>query len=185
MIETTDARNGFALFDSNIGHCGIAWGEHGIVGVQLPEADRAASRARLVRRFPQLPEVTPPDVVQRAIDDVVALLAGEARNLSSITLDMRGVLEFEQRVYAVTRQIPPGETLTYGELAKALNAPGAAQAVGQALGRNPFPLIVPCHRVVAAGGKLGGFTANGGANTKRKILSIEGARTTDQLELFH
>ncbi|MBI2801570.1 MAG: methylated-DNA--[protein]-cysteine S-methyltransferase [Gammaproteobacteria bacterium] len=184
MIETTDARNGFALFDSNIGHCGIAWGEHGIVGVQLPEAHRGATHARLVKRFPQLAEVTPPDVVQHAIDDVVALLAGEARDLSPTKLDMRGVPEFEQRVYAVTRQIPPGKTLTYGELAKALDAPGAAQAIGQALGRNPFALIVPCHRVVAAGGKLGGFTANGGANTKLKILTIEGARTMNQLELF-
>jgi O-6-methylguanine DNA methyltransferase len=176
---------GFALFDTAIGHCAIAWSGRGIVGVQLPEGTEAKTRARMRRRFPGAREASPCGDVQRAVDGIVALLRGDAIDFSAVTLDMERVPEFHRRVYAVARTIACGATLTYGEIAKRLGAPGeAAPDVGQALGRNPFPIIVPCHRVVAAGGKLGGFSAPGGAGTKRRLLAIEGARTNDAPDLF-
>lgn len=168
------AANGFALFDTAIGRCGIAWSARGITGVQLPEADDCATRCRLAKRFPEARETAPPTEVERAIDGIAALLRGEADPLSAIQLDMGGVPPFHRRVYAVTRTIQPGSALTYGEVAARLGSPDSARAVGQALGRNPFPLIVPCHRVVAAGGKPGGFSAYGGRATKEKLLAIEG-----------
>ena len=174
---------GFTLFDTRIGRCGIAWGERGIVGVQLPEAREIATRARMLERFPNAAEDTPPPAVQRAVEDIVALLHGEARDLASVPLDMDGVPTFHQRVYEIARSIAPGSTLTYGEIATRLGAPGSARAVGQALGRNPFAIVVPCHRVLAAGGKVGGFSANGGIATKLRMLAIEDSRN-GQLALF-
>lgn len=168
------AANGFALFDTAIGRCGIAWNARGISGVQLPEADDRATHRRLAKRFPKAHETAPPAEVEGAIDGIVALLCGETADLSTVQLDMDGVPPFHRRVYEITRTIQPGSTLTYGEVAKRLGSPGSARAVGQALGRNPFPLIVPCHRVVAAGGKPGGFSAYGGRATKEKLLTIEG-----------
>ena len=175
---------GFALFDTAIGPCGIAWGERGVIGVQLPEASEARTRARLRRRFPDASEAPPPPAVQRAIDGIVALLQGEAIDLAAVALDMAGVPAFERRVYEVARTILPGATLTYGDIATRLGAPGEARAVGQALAQNPFPMVVPCHRVLAAGGKVGGFSANGGIATKLRLLSIEGARTSSAPMLF-
>lgn len=166
---------GFTLFETAIGRCGIAWGPGGIVALQLPEATPGATRGRLLRRCPEAVEAEPPVAVRDAIGAIVALLRGEPRDLAAIDLDLSGIPEFHRRVYAVARTIPPGETLTYGQIAARLGEPGAARAVGQALGRNPFAIIVPCHRVVGAGGGLGGFSANGGAATKRRMLAIEGA----------
>jgi len=168
---------GFTLFETAIGTCGIAWGAAGIVGVQLPEADAVKMRARLRRRFPGASEapLPLPGAVRSAVAGIVALLGGESSDLSQIELDMRAVPTFHQRVYEVARTIPPGSTLSYGEIAARLGEPAwpAARDVGQALGQNPFPIVVPCHRVVAAGGKLGGFSARGGQSTKRRLLSIE------------
>lgn len=165
----------FSLFDTGIGRCGIAWGARGIVGVQLPEARVADTRARLQQRFPTAAEAVPPASIQRDIDAITALLRGEVADLDGIVLDMRGVPPFHQRVYELARTIPPATTLTYGEVAARIGSPGSARAVGQALGRNPFAIVVPCHRVVAAGGKMGGFSANGGVNTKLRMLALEGA----------
>ena len=176
--------HGFALFDTDIGPCGIAWGGRGVTGVQLPEASEARTRARLVRRYPHAREAPPPADVRRVIDGIVALLRGEASDLSAAALDMDGVSEFDRRVYDVARGIAPGATLSYGEIAARLGERGLARDVGQALGRNPFPLIVPCHRVLAAGGKAGGFSANGGVTTKLRLLTIERARTSDAPTLF-
>ncbi len=167
--------HGFALFDTPIGRCGIAWGERGITGVQLPEAREPETRARLGRRFPGAREAMPPRDVQRAQAAIVALLRGEARDLSKIALDMEQVPPFHRRVYETARTIPAGTTLAYGEIARRIGSPDSARAVGQALGRNPFAIIVPCHRVLAAGGKVGGFTANGGVTTKLRLLTLEGA----------
>jgi methylated-DNA-[protein]-cysteine S-methyltransferase len=175
---------GFALFDTPVGACGIAWGERGLVGVQLPEASEAKTRARMRRRFPDAREASPPSPVQRAIEGIVKLLGGEPIDLSAVALDMDGVPPFERRVYEVARTILPGATLAYGDIAARLGAPGEARAVGHALGHNPFPLVVPCHRVLAAGGKVGGFSANGGIATKLRLLSIEGARTSSAPTLF-
>ena len=164
---------GFALFDTAIGRCGVAWSDRGLVGVQLPEAGEAEARARMLQRFPAAAETAPPPKERLAIDGIVALLQGEPRDLSAIALDMEGVAPFHRRVYEVARMIPPGKTLAYGEVAARLGAAGAARAVGQALGHNPFPIVVPCHRVLAAGGKIGGFSAHGGTATKRRMLAIE------------
>jgi methylated-DNA-[protein]-cysteine S-methyltransferase len=166
----------FAVFDTAIGQCGIAWSDGGVTGFQLPEPDAAATRTRLARRFSEAVNTPPPPHVQRAIDAIAALVDGESVDLAFIQLDMDGVPEFHQRVYEVARTVRAGATITYGEIAKRLGDAGAARAVGQALGRNPFPMIVPCHRVTAAGGKTGGFSASGGTVTKLKLLAIEGAQ---------
>ena len=168
----------YTLFNTSIGHCGIAWSECGLTAVRLPEQDEAATRARMGRRFPQCSEAVAPLWVQEAIRDVVALLSGAPRapvDLSNVVLDMEGVPPFHQRVYALARRIAPGETVTYGEMARQLGDPGAARAVGQALGSNPFAPVVPCHRVLAADGCGGGFSANGGVTTKLRLLLIERA----------
>ncbi|MCC6764539.1 MAG: methylated-DNA--[protein]-cysteine S-methyltransferase [Deltaproteobacteria bacterium] len=165
----------FALFDTPIGHCGIAWGPEGITGLQLPDAGPRATRARLRARFPAATEAEPPAAVARVVDAIGRLLAGEKVDLSTVTLDMDGVPPFHRRVYEAARAIAPGTTLSYGEIAARLGMPGAARAVGQALGRNPFPIVVPCHRVLAAGNKAGGFTATGGVDTKLRMLALEGA----------
>ena len=175
---------GWALFDTEIGRCGIAWSPGGIAGVQLPEGSDESMRARLRRRFAGAREAAPPAGVQRAIEAIVALLRGEPGELGSVALDMDGIGPFERSVYEVARTIPPGATLSYGEIARRLGVPFAARDVGQALGRNPFPIVVPCHRVMAAGGKLGGFSARGGAATKRRLLSVERAKGHGALPLF-
>jgi methylated-DNA-[protein]-cysteine S-methyltransferase len=164
-----------ALFETAIGACGIAWSARGVAGVQLPEATEKATRARIQRRFAGAREAQPSRAVQRAIDGITALLRGEARDLSDIAVDA-AVPEFNARVYAIARAIPPGGTLTYGEIADRLGDKSLAREVGRALGQNPTPLIVPCHRVLAAGGKTGGFSASGGVVTKLRLLTIEGAQ---------
>jgi methylated-DNA-[protein]-cysteine S-methyltransferase len=158
-----------------MGHCGIAWGDAGICGVQLPEPDASQTRQRMCQRFPGAAEATPSPVVQTAIAGIAAMLRGEAHALDALVFDMRGVPAFHQRVYGIARAIPAGQTLTYGEVAARLGEPGAARAVGQALGRNPFAPVVPCHRVLAAGDKPGGFSASGGIRTKLRLLIMEGA----------
>jgi methylated-DNA-[protein]-cysteine S-methyltransferase len=166
----------FAMFETALGPCAIAWSDAGVTGFQLPERDADATRRRMASRFPEAVEAVPPPHIQRGLDAVVALMRGECVDLAFIRLDMDGVPEFHQRVYDVARTIPAGATLTYGEVARRVGDPGAARAVGQALGRNPFAVIVPCHRVTAAGGKTGGFSASGGAVTKLTLLAIEGAQ---------
>jgi methylated-DNA-[protein]-cysteine S-methyltransferase len=175
---------GFTLFDTGIGRCGIAWGPRGVTGVQLPERSDHETRACLLRKCPDAGEASPPSDVQQVIDDIVALLHGEAVDLSEVVLDMARVPDFERRVYDVARTIQPGATLTYGEIATQLGDRSLARDVGQAMGRNPFPIVVPCHRVLAAGGKAGGFSANGGLTTKLRMLTIERARTGDAPTLF-
>jgi methylated-DNA-[protein]-cysteine S-methyltransferase len=162
----------------------VAWREGRIAGVQLPEASDRATRARMQQRFPGAPETEPPRAVQRAIAAIEALLRGEGSRLDAIELDLSSVAPFQRRVYEAARAIAPGETLTYGAIAARIGEPDKARAVGQALGRNPFAIVVPCHRVVAANGKLGGFSASGGAATKLRLLAIEGARASPQPALF-
>ncbi len=164
----------FTLFDAGIGRCAVVWSERGVVGVLLPERDDAAMRTRPLRRHPGAREAAPPAEVARVIEGIVALTSGEHRDLTDVALDLGGVPEFNRRVYAVARTIKPGTTLTYGAIAAELGEPDARR-VGEAMGQNPCPIIVPCHRVVAASGKTGGFSAPGGAATKRRLLAIEGA----------
>jgi methylated-DNA-[protein]-cysteine S-methyltransferase len=179
----------FALFDTAIGACAIAWSEAGVVALQLPEADRARTRARLLRRWPDASEAAPPPAIRTAIDTVVTLISGDApdrigADLESIMLDLDDMPRFDREVYAVARTIAPGTTLTYGEVAARIGEPHAAREVGQALGRNRIPIIVPCHRVVAAGGGTGGFSARGGVDTKLRLLEIERATLSDGPTLF-
>lgn len=169
---------GFTLFDTAIGRCGIAWSDRGVVGVQLPEIGEAQTRARLQRRFPEGREASPPPEASRALDGIVALLHGEASDLSAVALDMDRVPPFNRRVYEVARTIPQGETLSYGDLAARLGDRGAARDVGRALAQNPFAIIVPCHRVLAAGGAIGGFSAPGGIATKHRLLAIEAGQAS-------
>jgi methylated-DNA-[protein]-cysteine S-methyltransferase len=168
----------YTLFATTVGTCGIAWDAGGIVGVQLPEYNSSATLARLLQRQggDSSPGQPPPEV-QRAIDDIAALFTGERRDLTYARLNLTQVPEFFRIVYAIVRQIPPGQTFTYGQVARRCDQAGAARTVGQAMARNPFPIIVPCHRVVASGGKNGGFSAFGGVSTKLKLLAIEGAGT--------
>jgi methylated-DNA-[protein]-cysteine S-methyltransferase len=174
---------GFAMFETAVGRCAIAWSSRGITGVQLPERDEATTRARLLKRNTVAREAPPPPEVAQAIDDIAALIRGERRDLSAIVLDVEGVPDFNRRVYDIARRIAPGSTLTYGAIATELGAPDA-RGVGEALGQNPFPIIVPCHRVVAAGRRTGGFSARGGIATKLRLLAIEGARLDDAPTLF-
>jgi methylated-DNA-[protein]-cysteine S-methyltransferase len=166
----------YALFDTAIGHCGIAWSEHGILAVRFAESDETKTRERLLRRVPGATESKPTAAVQHAIDGVVALLRGEPRDLTDIVIDDAQIPPFNRKVYAIARTIPPGRTMTYGEIAERLGDKLLARDVGQALGENPTPIIMPCHRVLAASGKTGGFSAPGGVNTKLRLLTIEGAQ---------
>ena len=166
----------YTLFETAIGPCGIAWSERGILAVRFAEGDEAKTREKLLRRVPGATESKPTPAVQHAIDGVVALLRGERRDLRDIVIDDANTPAFNRKVYAVARQIPPGETMTYGEIALVLGDKLLARDVGQALGENPVPIIMPCHRVLAADGKTGGFSAPGGVNTKLRLLSIEGAQ---------
>jgi methylated-DNA-[protein]-cysteine S-methyltransferase len=176
--------DGFDLFDTAIGRCGIVWHGQGVVGMQLPEANERATRARIRRRYPAAREIPAPAFVRSAITEIVSLVAGRPSDLSTIVLDMAGVPPLHREVYELARTIPPGQILTYGQVASKIGAPGAARAVGQALSRNPFAIVVPCHRVVAAGGKTGGFSADGGVAIKLRLLSIERQSTPDPATLF-
>jgi methylated-DNA-[protein]-cysteine S-methyltransferase len=175
----------FALFDTAIGRCGIAWNDYGLVGVQLPHADEAATRRRMNQRYPNGREALPPAVVQHAVEGITALLRGEARDLTDIIIDNRHTPSFNAQVYAVTRTVPPGATITYGEIAERLGDRSLARDVGQALGENPCPIVMPCHRVIAAGGKTGGFSASGGVVTKLRLLTIEGAQPNGPMLFEH
>lgn len=166
------------LFDTAIGRCAIAWSDATVIRFQLPEATPVATRARITRRRAGLPdnearEQAPTGVIADAIAGVIAHLAGELDDLRWIPVNLGGIAEFDRAVLEVTRAIDPAHTLTYGQVAQRIGQPGAAQAVGQALGRNPIPLIIPCHRVLAADNALTGFSAPGGVGTKQRLLELE------------
>lgn len=174
----------FAIFETGLGHAAVLWRDAGIVAAHLPEPAAAQVRASLLRRCPEASPATPPPAVAAAIAGVQALLRGEPADLTGVELDLSASTPFHRRVYDVARTIPPGATLTYGEVAARLGDPALARAVGQALGLNPCPILVPCHRVLAAGGRTGGFSARGGARTKLRLLEIEGALAPESLPLF-
>ncbi len=168
---------GHTLFATAIGACGLAWGARGVVGVQLPQADEARTRERLARRFPMAARTEPPPPhIAHIVAAMTQLLTGEAVDLTGVVLDEEGLPAFDRAAWAVARGVPPGETITYGQIAGRLGDPHAARAVGRAMGANPFPIIVPCHRVLGADGRMGGFSAAGGIEAKARLLSIERAR---------
>lgn len=178
------AEFGYALFDTALGRCGVAWGELGLRAVQLPESDVASARARLRRRAPGALEAAPSALAQQAIDGITALLSGSQVDLGSLLLDTRGLPELRVRIYDIVRRIPCGRTLSYGQVAELLGDRRLARAVGQAMARNPFAPVVPCHRVLGAAGQAGGFSARGGLRTKLQLLTIERARLSEQPDLF-
>ncbi len=164
-------------FETALGTCGMRWNEIGITEVLMP-------RSRALSGAPANDPSGVPEAVREAIDGIVASLDGERRDLRSVVVDERSVDGFRRSVYAATRQIEAGSTASYGEIARAVGAPDAARAVGAALGENPFPIVVPCHRVLAASGALHGFSAPGGIETKRRMLEIERAPGFRQQTLF-
>ncbi|HEY8437718.1 MAG TPA: methylated-DNA--[protein]-cysteine S-methyltransferase [Candidatus Limnocylindrales bacterium] len=170
---------GLVAFDTALGTCAVRWTPAGIASVRLPSAK--------TDRLPRLDDsVRVPAEIRRAIDGIVAVLAGEPCDLGFVALDERGLDALQRDVYAATRRIPAGSTVTYGEIARAIGRrdPTAARDVGAALARNPFPVIVPCHRVLGANGRLTGFSAPGGLATKRRMLEREGAPGFGQQVLF-
>lgn len=174
----------YCLFDTAIGRLGIAWGEQGIVRVQLPEGADSSTCARMLRGLSEATRAAPPPAVERTIERIAAVLRGAHDDLADVVLDMRAIPDFARRVYEHVRQVGPGYTVTYGEVAARLGEPGAARAVGRALGDNPYAPVIPCHRVLAAGGRSGGFSAAGGTTTKLRLLQIEQARIGDEQGLF-
>lgn len=174
----------YALFETHVGWCGIVWNASGVAGVQLPERGESATRARLRRRYPGAQEAAPPPPIRQAIERMTGLLGGEGGDLSTVVLDMSDIPPPRRDIYAIARSIPAGATLSYGEIAARLGGAGDAREVGEAMARNPFPIIVPCHRVLAAGGKIGGFSAAGGVVTKLRLLEIEGAQVGEAPTLF-
>ena len=178
-------------FDTALGLCAVAWGDGGLTGSQLPELDcrnLEALRRRMADRFPGVPQclnlAEAPADIQALTGAVAAQLAGGLVDLPTVRFDMHGVPPFEARVYAEALRLGPGQTMTYGELAYRLGEPSAARAVGQALGHNPFAPVVPCHRVVGAGGKMVGFSAPGGVQMKQRMLDIETRAVGGQGDLF-
>jgi methylated-DNA-[protein]-cysteine S-methyltransferase len=169
-----------ALFTTALGPAGVAWTEEGLCALAFAEGSEEATRARLAAVGAPL-EGDPPGWVRAAIDGVIALLAGGDPDLRDVPLDLRGVSPFHRRVYDVTRSIPRGQTRTYAVVARMAGSPAATRAVGQAMGQNPLPIIVPCHRVLGAGRSLGGFSAPGGVDTKARLLAIEGAASQTSL----
>ena len=164
------AGRGYTIFDSTIGRCGIAWGASGIVAVQLPEAREIETRRRMLRQYPDARELRPSLNAEIAIDGIAALLRSQPSDFSDVTLDMRGMPPFNRRVCEVARTIPRGETVTLAEFARQLGASGATHAVGQAIGRNPFAILVPCHRVLATDGEADRFSINSGTVSQRRLL---------------
>ncbi|OJU13963.1 MAG: cysteine methyltransferase [Caulobacterales bacterium 68-7] len=175
---------GYCLFDTALGVCSLAWRGEVVVGASLPDEAPELLRTRTARRHPTAVEREPPAAIAAVVEAVKTLLADGAIDLADIAVDLDQVEPFDRQVLEITRRIPPGRTRTYGQIAAELGQPRAAQAVGAALGRNPIPIIVPCHRVLAAGGKSGGFSAPGGRMTKLKLLAIENARVGDEPTLF-
>ena len=167
------------LFSTRLGACGIGWSGRGVTRVQLPERNPDATERRLRGRPADSGAGKPPAPVRQAIAMLERYFAGERVDFASVALDLNGVGPFHRKIYEAARLLDWGQTATYGELARQVGSPGAARAVGQAMGHNPVPIIIPCHRVLAAGRKIGGFSAYGGAVTKERLLALEGVHLGD------
>ncbi len=174
----------YAIFDTAIGRCGMVWSQAGVVAVQLPEAREIETRRRIFQVHPEAREQRPPPGIELAIEGIAAVLHGSPAELSDISLDMSGLPAFNRRIYELARAIPRGETRTYHEIAKALGASGASHSVAQAISKNPFMIIVPCHRVLEAGNYADRISPYGGVISKRRLLSLEGAHPIASKTLF-
>ena len=174
----------FAQFATPIGTCALAWTEAGIVAVRLPGTNETSAMAGLHRRFAGGTPAEPPAQIARIVERIAAFLAGAKDDFADLPLDFDQVSAFEAAVYREARAIPAGATATYGAIAARLGDAKQARAVGQALGRNPWPIVIPCHRVTGAEGRMGGFSAPGGRSTKLRLLELEGALAAETLPLF-
>ncbi|MBR0718373.1 methylated-DNA--[protein]-cysteine S-methyltransferase [Bradyrhizobium liaoningense] len=174
----------YSIFDTAMGRCGIVWSNAGVVAVQLPEAREIDTRRRIYQAHPEAREQRPADNTELAIEGIAAVLRGDHADLAEIGLDAGNVHPFNRRVYELARTIPRGETRTYHEIAKQLGASGASHSVAQAIAKNPFMIIVPCHRVLEAGNYADRISAYGGVISKRRLLSIEGAHPVASKTLF-
>jgi methylated-DNA-[protein]-cysteine S-methyltransferase len=166
------------LFDTAFGVCGVAWTARGLKALQLPERDGVTTERRLAAKAGSTAATAPPPWVETLIADIRRFLAGERVEFSAVRVDLDQVEPFRRNIYAALRDVGFGRTTTYGELARRAGASEwqAAREVGDAMARNPAPLVIPCHRVLAADGKIGGFSAQGGSATKRRLLALEGVR---------
>lgn len=174
----------YLLLETPIGQCGLAWSERGLVRLQLPDTSREATERRIASRNRTRATVPLPARLAADVDLLRAYFAGAAVDLCPIVVDLGHCPDFHREIYAECRRIPWGETSTYGALAGRVGAPGAARGVGQAMARNPVPVVVPCHRVLASGQAWGGFSAPGGLTTKQRLLDLEEASAIDKLPLF-
>ncbi|WP_354227137.1 methylated-DNA--[protein]-cysteine S-methyltransferase [Bradyrhizobium sp. F1.4.3] len=174
----------YAIFDTAIGRCGIVWSNSGVVAVQLPEAREIDTRRRIFQVHPEAREQPLPLSAELAIEGIAALLQGSDPDFSDVSLDAGDVPAFNRRVYEYTCTIPRGETRTYHEIAKALGASGAAHSVAHAISKNPYMLIVPCHRVLEAGSYADRISPYGGVISKRRLLALEGAHPIASKTLF-
>jgi methylated-DNA-[protein]-cysteine S-methyltransferase len=171
----------YTIFETSNGFAALAWNKNGVTSLRLPASSEARAEASVLRRFPQARRTTPSAQMASLISEIKRYFDGEKVDFSAVPLDMGSQDPFFARVYAEVRKLGWGETTTYGAVAKVLGAePQAARDVGQAMASNPIPLIVPCHRVLAAGGRIGGFSAPGGSRSKAKMLEIEGVPLADQ-----
>jgi methylated-DNA-[protein]-cysteine S-methyltransferase len=179
--QSLSSREQYCLFDTGLGACGVAWSEHGVTRLQLPEANRSATERRLCARpgAGSTRAQALPGRIGALVAQLQRYFAGERVDFSGAVVDLSAVNDFHRRIYELTRAIGWGRTASYGDLARQAGAPGAARAVGQAMGHNPVPIIIPCHRVLAAGRKIGGFSAHGGAVTKERLLAMEGVYPGD------
>ncbi len=165
----------YIVFETALGFCGIAWSDTGITALRLPDKTAEATERAVRRRAPDAEPGTPPPMVADVVGAVKRYFAGAVTDFADVTLDLDGQDAFFAQIYAAARRVGWGHTTTYGALTKELGAgPEVARDVGQAMAHNPVPLIIPCHRILAAGGKIGGFSAPGGAATKMKMLELEG-----------
>ena len=178
----TEAREHYHIFETAMGFCAIVWGEDGVTRFQLPlKSAEAAERLRL-RRARGAEAGDPSGEIAAAVSEAKRHFKGERTDFSSVPLDLGEEDTFFTRIYEVLRRVGWGCTTTYGALAKEVGAPPeAARDVGEAMARNPAPLIIPCHRVLAAGGRIGGFSAPGGSQTKMRVLALEGVRVAPPL----
>jgi len=167
-------RERYSLFDTPIGPCGVAWSERGLTRLRLPESDRSATEKRLRASATDPVVEEPPPGIEQVIAEIRRYLLGTRVDFASVSIDLMGVSPFHRKVYDAARSIGWGQTASYGELARQAGSPGAARAVGQALSRNPIAIIIPCHRILASGNKVGGFSAFGGTSVKEGLLALEG-----------
>jgi methylated-DNA-[protein]-cysteine S-methyltransferase len=174
----------FCLFDTAVGRCALIWRGDRLIRVMLPAHDDEAMRAAIRRRAGDARQAPPPPFVETIIDAIMRLCAGEAVSFPGAPLDRTRIEQLANRIYDILLRVPFGETTTYGAIAAELGDKNLSRAVGAAMGANPFPIIIPCHRVTASGGKIGGFSAPGGTDTKKRLLDIEGAFAAEKLPLF-